>query len=411
MQKQSLWNRHFLFICLSSFFIFINFYTLLATLPMFVMDDLKGSNQQIGLVMTFFIATAVLMRPFAGKWLDLIGRKKILLIALSLFLVSSVLYFMVHHVYWLLVLRLIHGVSFGIGTTATGTIATDLIPEDRKGEGIGYYATFMNLAMVVGPFLGLTIISHYHFTVLFMMLSFFSLLAFLFGTMVRTPKSAFIPKAKPKAKEAFHWKSFVEPNVIPVSLTVFFVAIGYSGVLTFLSVYAKNLGLIQAASYFFVVYAVVIVISRPVMGRLLDRFSGKEHFLIYPCVLLFVIGLITLSLAHTSLLFFAASALIGLGNGSLFPILQAIVVKSVSADRRGVATGTFFLLYDTGIGTGSVILGGISSAMGYPQMYFVSALIVSCSILIYYVLCHRKRRKHELRTSKFLPSDFKISNS
>lgn len=387
MQKQSLWTKNFISICVSNFFIFTTFYTLLATLPIFVIDVLKGGKEQIGPIMTSFIIAAVLFRPLAGKWLDSMGRKKILLASSALFMASAFSYAGIQSFLLLLALRFVHGISFGVVTTATGTIANGLVPQERKGEGIGYFATTMNMAMVIGPFLGITLVNQYNFAVLFGVLSLFSLLAFVFAGITRIPVAA--TTSKNNTKRTFHWKSFIEPHAIPISLPGMFLAFAYSGILTFVPVYAKELGLVQASSYFYVVYAAMIILSRPFTGKLFDRLGG--HVIVYPSIVLYIIGLIALSQAHTPLAFLVAAAVIGLGYGTLFPVFQTIAIQSSPAHHSGLATGTYLLLYDAGIGVGSVVLGAVASASDYREMYLVSAVVVALSAFLYYGLCHRRK--------------------
>jgi MFS family permease len=390
MFQQRLWTRDFFFICFATLFLFITFYTLLATLPIYVLDVISGTKQQMGLVMTSFIIAGVIFRPFAGKWLDEYGRKKVLFGSMGLFLLATMAYLFVPNYSFLLVLRVIHGVSFGIVTTATGAIAIDLIPEQRKGEGIGYYAMFMNIAMVIGPFLGLTIINHLNFTVLFVMLSIISLLSFIFGNFIRIPVTSI--KNQVKEKQTFQLKNLFALEAIPISVVGMFLSFAYSGILSFIPVYAKELGLTQSASFFFVIYAIMIVLSRPFTGRMFDRLG--EHIIIYPSVALYIIGLVSLNYIHTSFGLLSAATIIGLGFGSLFPSFQAIAIKETPVQRRGLATGTYLMFFDMGIGIGSTALSNISAISNYQSMYVFSAVVVFIGGILYYGLHHRKKRAY-----------------
>ena len=121
----------------------------MTTLPVYVIDGLKGKPEEIGLVATVFLISSVLCRPFTGKWLDDLGRKKILFISLSLFLAATVMYFGAQSLFLLLALRFLHGIGFGMATTATGTIVTDVAPAHRRGEALAYFGVFMSLPMVL----------------------------------------------------------------------------------------------------------------------------------------------------------------------------------------------------------------------------------------------------------------------
>lgn len=391
--EQKLWNRDFVAVCFSSFFLFMTFYMLAVTLPIFVVDTLKGSKQQIGLVMTAFIVAAVIFRPLAGKWLDELNRKKIILVSLALFMVCTALYMIVDHFPLLLGLRFLHGIGFGIAATATGAIAVEFIPDHRKGEGIGYFSLFMSLAMVIGPFLGLTIMEHYNNQFLFAVCILFALLSFVCGMATRIRSTA---AARNKTELAAGWRKYIEPAAIPISLAGSILAFSYGAITTFISVYAKDIGIGSFASYFFVVFAAMIVLSRPFTGRIFDRLG--EHILVYPGIFLFTVGMIGLSQAETPLLFLITGAIIGLGFGVLLPSFQTIAIQSSPSYRSGLATGTYFLLFDSGYGIGSYALGIVAAQTSYHTMYLIAAIVVACTAAIYYFLHHRKtlRRKEQI---------------
>ncbi|WEK55989.1 MAG: MFS transporter [Candidatus Cohnella colombiensis] len=391
MNSNKLWNRNFIMLCLSSFFVFINFYSLMATLPTYITDHLSGTQKQVGWAITSFMVAAVLFRPIAGRLVDTIGRKKIVVPALIVFALSTLLYFSITSFILLLLLRFIHGMSFGMATTGNGTIASDLIPKDRKGEGLGYYTLSMNLAMVIGPFVGLLLTEHWNFKVLLMVLSVTTILSLVFGANIKLTKT--VPDAShlttKQLQPAQGWRKYIEPSALPISISAMLLALAYSGILTYVAGYAKHLGLGTVASYFFVVYAIMIIFSRPITGKLFDRWG--EHRIIYPSLILYVIGLICLSQANSPFMLLLSAALVGLGMGTLTPSLQTIAIRHAPPHRIGLATATFFLLFDTGFGIGSITLGRISSTFDERTMYFISALIVVVGALLYYVLHHRKQ--------------------
>lgn len=381
---QKLWNRDFVAVCLSSFFLFMTFYILAVTLPIFVTDTLHARQEQIGLVMTVFIISTVILRPLTGKWMDEWNRKKIISFSLVLFMICTAIYPFIHQYSLLLGLRFLHGIGFGMATTAAGAVAIDLVPDRRKGEGIGYFSLFMSLAMVVGPFLGLTIMQSNNNVLLFSICIVFSVLSLMFGLSLRIPQRVVQASVKPEKG----WRKFIEPRAIPISLTGSVLAFSYGAITTFLSVYAKSNGLEKYASYFFMVFALMIVMSRPFTGKWFDR-SGPNG-LVYPGVILFTLGMIGLSLTSSPVPFLVAGGLLGLGFGAMLPSFQTIAIQAAPAHRRGLATGTYFLLFDTGYGIGSYVLGLVASKTNYHTMYFVAGVVVACSSLLYYGLHHRK---------------------
>jgi MFS family permease len=286
----------------------------------------------------------------------------------------------------LLILRFIQGIGFALANTTIYTVAADLVSEKRRGEGLGYFATFMNLAMVIGPFLGLTMIARGGFSLFFIITAIFALLSFLFGNIVSIPKTLGMEKAI--VNEYQGPKRYFEPNVVTIAFAGSFVSFAYAGISTFSSIYAKQIGASEVAAYFFVSYAIMLILSRPYVGKLFDR-SGANT-VIYPAFFIFIIGIISLTLAKGPFMFLASGAIIGLGNGTLYSSLQTMAISLCPENRRGVATSTYFLIYDTGMGAGAFILGMVEAHTNYHLMYFVSALIVLISTLYYYTLCQRK---------------------
>ncbi|THF75126.1 MFS transporter [Cohnella fermenti] len=400
--RQSLWTRDFFSICFSSFFIFITFYSLTATLPTFVTDELGGSQQQAGWVLTAFVIAAVIMRPFAGKWMDGPYRYLLVLVATAVFMVCGFIYPMISVFGILLVLRFVQGASFGAATTANGTIVTELIPDNRKGEGMGYFTLAMNLAMVLGPFLGLTIIQNAGFRTLFIVFMAFGVLGMLLSIVVvrgrkSSAKTMTAAKAAPRAtapspapKRRLDWRNYIEPKAVPVSLVSMFLAVAYAGILSFVPSYAKEIGLESISSYYFIVYAAMIVLARPFTGKMFDRLH--RNYLVYPTLLLYAVGLFVLAMADSAFLFLLSGAIIGLGFGSLFPCLQTIAIQSVPKEKVGLATGTLFIFFDGGIGIGSALLGSVASAANNRTMYLVGLASVLIGALLYFLLMHRDRK-------------------
>jgi MFS family permease len=393
MAKPKLWTKQFLSVSFASFFIFLIFYLLTVTLPLYITDELHGTGKDIGLAIPVFVVSAIIFRPFSGMWLDTIGQKKTLLIGAAIFLAGSVLYIFADSIFLLLLTRVIHGIGFGMATTATGAIAASIIPDERRGEGMGYFSTFMNLAMVIGPFLGLTLISLSGYDLLFLVCTVFSVLAVICTSLLQLPQHKHEPAIENSSKKKFRLTDLFEKKALPIAFVAFVLSFVYSGILSFISVYARELDLVQSASFFFVVYAVVLLISRPFTGRWFDLYG--ENFVIYPSILSFGLGVWILSQVSSSFMLLLAGALIGIGFGTLVSCLQTIAVQSSPVHRKGIGTATFFVLFDSGFAAGSFLLGIIAAHTDYSTIYIIGSLIAALSLGLYYLL-HGKKGKSKI---------------
>lgn len=386
MQKQPLWTQEFLGMSFSSFFQYMTHYALIAVLPVFVFDNLQGNAWQAGLVMTFFQIGAVLCRPLAGRWIDQFNKRKMLLLSSGLFLLVSVMYLAVRDLKFLLAIRLLHGAVFATGTTTVATIAALVLPLQRKGEGIGYFAVFSNLAMVVGPFFGLIIIGHYPFNAVFAGCVILAILSFWCGA--KNKLSGDISKVAETIKKSPAGNSFVEPRAIPMALMGGLVFFAYAGVLVFSPLYAKQLNLAEYTSAFFAVFALAIVVTRPIVGRVFDQFGANA--VVYPGFGMFLFGLISLSHIQGLPGFLTAGVIVGMGFGALSPAFQTLAIQNSPGQRAGVATATYFLALDISVGLGSFLLSVVAAHAGYRGMYIFAAAVLCVATVLYYVICRQK---------------------
>lgn len=388
MEKEQIWGRNFISICACCFFVYMCFYSLLPTLPIYVKGAFHADNGQLGMLLTAYALAALISRPFAGVWMDRFGKKQLLLASAGIYLVASFFYLVVGNYWMLILLRVIHGFSFGLATAVTGTIAADILPKNRMGEGLGYYGMIISMSMVIGPFLGLTVVQHSSFTVLLLILTICSLLSVISALMIRlTPQEAIERKVVTREKASFSIPKILEPASIPISLCGFLLAFAYGGITAFVSVFGNSLGLMEITNYFFAAFALMVVLPRPFLGKMFDR--NGSHRIIYSGILIFVAGQYMLSQTDSSIWFLASAAVLGLGYGALFPSFQALAVQSAPSYRKGFATSTFLFFYDAGIAIGSLLLGLIAEQTNYHSMYSVSTGVVALTIVLYFLLHHK----------------------
>ncbi|SFL34378.1 Predicted arabinose efflux permease, MFS family [Gracilibacillus orientalis] len=381
MSESKIWTRNFISIAVVNLFVFISFYTLLTTLPLYVIDEWGGSEAQGGLVVTVMLLAAILLRPFAGNILTRYGKRNVLLISSILFAITMIFYLFIDSYLAMLLLRFIHGFSFAILTTATNAMAADIIPAKKRGEGLGYFTMSMNLAIVLGPFLGLSIIQFTSYTNLFIILNLFTILSVVSIFFVQTKDVKNTDKSK---GSPFKWKELLEKEVLSISFIGLLVAFAYSSIVSFISVYANARGLDHVSGYFFVVFAVTMLISRPFLGKQFDLRGAKP--VIIPCMILFSLGLVILSFSSHAVAFLIAAGVIGVGYGSLLPFFLSLAVSKVKMNRSGHATATFYTLYDTGIALGSLILGMIIKYIGFSQMFTLLSIFVLLILFIFIYL-------------------------
>ena len=387
-RKPALWTKDFILVSVSNFLLFISFYMLMVIMAVYSVEHFHASESEAGFAASIFVLGAVLVRPIAGKIINAVGKKKLLVIGLAFFLGMTLLYFPIQNLSLLFLIRFIHGFAFGISTTATGTIAAEIIPNSRRGEGMGYFSTSMNLAMAIGPFLGLMINQYFQGTTIFAVTSIFAVIALVTALLLRVPELA---GRNAVTEKGFRITDYFEKTTVPIGILMALMGLVYSSILTYLSTYAIEINLVDAASFFFVMYAVFLLLSRPITGRMFD--VKGENAVIYPSILLFGIGLWILSQSTLGITLLIAGAVIGVGFGTLQSSAQTIAINQAPRHRVGLVTATYFVFFDFGVGVGPLILGYILPITGFRGLYVTMAIIVFSSVFIYYFVHGKKGRR------------------
>lgn len=392
MDQSKLWTKDFLTGTLTNFFLMLNYYLLVVIMTVYAMDSFGAPPIEAGLASSIFIIGTLVARPFCGRWINQVGERKMFAIGVVLSLLLTVLYFGVNNIWFLFATRFLHGAAYGIAATAIGTIITHIIPDNRRGEGIGYFMLSLTLASAVGPFLGMFIVQHGSFEMIFSVCTVSAALSSASIFILPDPKAAPV-NVQPAAAKGFKWNQFFEGKAVPISIVCAIIYFCYSSLLSFLTPFAKDIHLADAASFFFIVYSVAILISRPFTGKLFD--IKGENITMYPAFVIFMLGMALLSQAHHGLTMLTAAALLGFGVGVVQSCGMAIAVKVTPKERLGLANSTFYIFLDVGVGIGPVILGVFVPLTGYRGLYLGMGIIALAGAFLYYLLHGRKAMQKE----------------
>lgn len=384
MKQERLWTKNFIMISSVNFLLTLVFFLLVVIIGLYAVDEFNATTSQAGLVTGIFIVGTLIGRLFIGARIERIGRKKTLIIGFILFNTVTLFYFFSSSITVLLITRLLHGISLGIASTAAATIVAFIIPMARRGEGIGYFSMSSTLATAIGPFVGLLLTQVTTFQTIFAICFGVGIVGLLAGLVVQVPTLKLDVAKEPGVKQKFSVRRYLEPSAIPIAFVTLAVAFCFSSVLSFMNFYAIEQDLIKAASVFFLVYAISVLVSRPFTGRLMDLKGA--NYVMYPAFVLLAAGLVVLGSATSSLSFLIAASLIGFGFGNIQSCTQAIAVKITPRERMGMATSTFFIFLDAGLGFGPYILGFVLGIVSFSQMYLSLGFVAFVTIGLYYAV-------------------------
>jgi MFS family permease len=381
-RKSPIWTKDFIGITLINLFIFCGFQMLLPTLPIHV-KALGGADSVIGWVTGLATISCLLIRPFSGVALDKYGRKAVLLAGLIFTAVVTLGFMFFPTVVIILVVRFLNGLGWGVATTASNTVAADIIPKDRFGEGMGLFSLSSCLSMAIAPGIGLAVLAAFHATGLTLVSAGFAAAALVLSLLIRYRKVE--KKAAVKEKPVYYARAAMRPAAV-----MFFAGASYGSIIGFISLYAMQSG-IDNIGWFFSILAGVMLLARPIFGRLIDCLGF--HAAMIPGMALLIAAMFCLSAASTVSLFVITALLFGVGYGAVQSSLQTMAVLHAPREQVGAANATFFTGIDGGIGFGSVLAGVAASAWGYGPMYLIFAVLLIAGGILYIVLLGKTGRK------------------
>lgn len=384
-----LWTRDFILLSLANLAVFTGFQMLMPTLPVFV-HELTGSDAAIGVVVGIFTVSAVSTRPWVGRELDRRGRKIPLLLGLVVFAAAAALYNAAASIAALLFFRIVHGAGWGTTSTAAGTLAADIIPAARRAEGMGYYGLAGNLAMAVAPALGLYIIGVSGFSTLFWSSAGLGVLAAALVAAINEDfaRDGEAGVSEPRRSRRQVLAELFEPSAFAPGGLMFLVTLTYGSIISFLSLYAAEKGIANIGP-FFSVYAVVLMLTRPLAGIIADK-KGMG-FVVVPGLISVAVAMLLLGAAGTIWGMLVAAVFYAAGFGAVQPALQALTVHLAPTNRRGAANATFFSSFDLGIGLGAFGFGLVAQHWGYATMYYVASLPAVVALVLFTRIIARKR--------------------
>ena len=381
--EDKIFTRDFFLVFGALLFSALVMYALMSTVTEYA-TSLGSSATIAGLVSGLYIFGGLCSRIYSGNALETVGWKRIALIFMSIHFLSCLLYFVVNDVTLLLIVRFIHGIGFGATANAIVTIASDVLPKKRFGEAFGYFMLGTTIAVGLGPYISGILYDNVGPYGCFLAASVFSGLALIFIYLVDV--SAHDPGNNPylvrdKQDNYSGIEKVFEIKAIPVSLFTALTSLGYVSILSFYRLYAVEVDLTAVFSWFFLIYSVVLVLSRPVAGKIQDK--GGDLIICVIGIIAQAIGLFLIAVFPSTLTVIICAVCAALGFGTLNSACTTIVARDAPEHRRSYAVSTFYIFCDATMGFGPALLGSfVSAGSGYAPVYLISSIITIIALPI-----------------------------
>ncbi|MCE5323642.1 MFS transporter [bacterium] len=373
MKRVRLWTRNFALITIITFLVFMNHVMVLTTFPFYV-ETLGGKEAIAGLAATLFSVVAVISRPAIGWVLDNGKRRAILITGIIGMAIMPIGYLAASILALALIFRMLHGAFMSCAGTASSTVATDIIPKERFGEGMGIFSTSIALSTCFAPALGLLLMNRFGYSALYGASAGMLVIAFALYFMMKIPPVHI-------EKKPLRLKQLVAADALPSSTVILFFLLNFGAVENFIAKFAASVPELPSGGLFFIIMSCVLILTRVLLGKAIDRHG--EAFFVYSGNFTMFMASILLAIHPNKVAFVIAAVLAGYGFGGMQPALQTMAVRNVSSERRGAANSTFLCTYDIGIGIGGGIAGWLISALGYAQMFAITTVFLVLSVAAY----------------------------
>jgi MFS family permease len=363
-----LFTPHFFVMCGFSFTVFLSAFQLLPTAPFHILD-LGGSTFASGLFLGFLTYSSAFSAPVTGALADRAGPRRILVLTSLALVVFSLVYAVLSSHVLLLALALVHGVFWSGLLSASAAYMTNMLPEHRRAEGIGYWGLSTLAAVAVSPTIGFFVYHRYGWMWLCVLAAVLNIvMAAIAWNLQEQVHHHDVGAAR---------GGLLEWRVLVISVTLSLYSFGYGGITSFAAMYA-DASHVTPKGIYLTALAIVILLTRPVFGRLGDAWGYRRVFV--PCLVLISLGLACLYFGDTRSWMLASALIFGVGFGTAYPTYVGYVMRGVAPARRGAAFGAILAAFDTGIGTGSTAMGWLIGRYGFANAFGVAAALSALAL-------------------------------
>lgn len=369
--RSRIFTLEFIIVFIFHFILMFSMYTTLVSISGVSMEKYGIGPSLAGFVASVFILGILIGRAVSGNFINKIGIKNVVWGGVAMFFLTYALYFLDFGLTFLIIVRLLNGFATGYISTALNTLATIILPEDRRGEGISYFSLSLVLASSIGPFMSFTIFKDMPFNQ--MLLIVFIIMA------VTTVSFLFVKTNNSYSKDREVTFKLLDKKAAVMSPGILILGFTQSTIFAFIGTYTLINGYYLAASLYFIVYSIATMLTRPITGRILD-YRGPVG-LIIATIIFNAIGYYILGGAVNDWMVLISAAVIGLGMGNYQSIAQATCVSLGDKDNIGLSTSTFFISLETGLGFGPLILGAVAAYVGYGSMYQLMVIPIAVALI------------------------------
>ena len=390
--QEKLWNANYLRTWVANFMIFFSFMLLTPLMPSYLSEVFGADKQTIGIVLSGYTLTALMIRSLSGFLVDSFPRRIVLMTSYFLFALCFAGYLVAGSLLLFAIVRTLHGAPFGATTVANSTVAIDVLPSSRRAEGIGYYGLSNNIATAISPTVALLLFDRFqNYDMLFWVALLTSLLGLWSTSQVKTRERDIQRDHRPLSLDRFilikGWRE---------GIAMICYAFSYGVLATYIAIYGKEeLGITGGTGLFFMLLAIGLILSRLVGSRTLRQGKVTQNATVGTAISLF--GYLLFASVHNLWGYYGTALIIGLGNGHMFPAFQTMFINLAENSQRGTANSTLLVSWDIGVGLGILVGGIVAEHVGYAAAFWTAWGVNLAGVAIYNLFVKRHFLANKLR--------------
>lgn len=386
--NQKLWTSKFVFILIINALNGLALYISNPIMTRYLVARGVGF-EYTGIISSLLSWIAMCFRPFSGAMSDNLNKKKLLIFSYLTTGMCLIGYSMVSSVALIVLIRIIHGISFAVSGTISMSFATEFVPKNRTAEGISYLGIATLIGSMIGPQIGTSIFKIMGVNYVFYISSIFCILCLILINFIKYEKHQETRITITNLK----LENFFAKELIIYVILISIITLG-NGIISYYLVDFGDSRNIENVSLFFTVYSVTLLFSKPFIGKIQDKKGIKT--ILYPAFIIYIIGIIILAKSYSLLPVLIAGCFKAMGQGNGTPAIQAESIKKLDSSKSGVAISTCFIGQDIGNAVGPIYASSMAGIVGYEAMFLIYAIILTIGLLIYYLYNKRRTKLKEV---------------
>jgi len=369
-EKHRLLTARFLLVVACGLCYFLALAMLTPVLPHYVTDQLGWGDAAVGVAVGAFAVGAVVLRTWAGRLGDTVGRRALIIGGALLVAVSTLCYGLIEALWWLVAMRIVTGFGEAGFFVGAATMITDLSPADRRGEAVSYWSVAVYGGLSFGPALGDFLRGNGRYELTFVVSAALAFVAVALGFFTKE-----VPREEAEPRKGPLW----HPAALRPGFVLFLGLMPLSAFTPLLPLYTSST-VDVSAGVVFLIYGIVILCVRVLGARIPDNLGAKRT------------GVFALAFAGTGMLLISAvptvaglvigTVIFGLGMSLMYPALLLLALVGIPDSERASVVGTFSSFFDLSSGFGAIIAGAIAELTGYRGAFLVAGVTALTGLIV-----------------------------